>query len=144
MIKICIQFIVMFIFILLLSIVYINHEYHNNIDIDLRRGVYPIVVNNNIKSLGVCYYFQTIDSKIPVAIMFNKKLIQEFGINLDMVLLHEIGHCTYSQDHAPIAYRKDGCLKYIMSPFFNSFTGSDYCFQKHKEEYIQQLKDNLF
>jgi len=104
-----------------------------NISID-----YNVEVENDLHGsyFGICEYvwFPTFT---VLQIKMNLELIKERGASPLLVLLHEIGHCSFMYGHQPIKYLDDNCTDLIMS------TGGKWlkC-EMYLNEYIKQLKIN--
>jgi len=140
--------VILFVIFFLICVITINNQMNKDL-ISVIKNInqpqtYLITTNNKIDSLGRCSIYTRSGQIIPLHIQINRKQLLDTKISLKMVMLHEIGHCSFKQDHAPLMFRVDGCLKYIMSPYVNKNSASDYCYSKYKDEYLKQLQDNLF
>jgi hypothetical protein len=102
---------------------------------------YDVKINNSLNkkgAWGMCYYWTFPTYHNPyIEIDYNS--INKGGGSVLLVLLHEIGHCTYQYDHQPIEYMEENtnCVKYIMSQGGKSPECEEYL-----PIYIKQLTDN--
>lgn len=81
---------------------------------------YPIIFNfDDLGINGRCYHIK----KVPMFITINSRnwgfLSKHKRI---MLILHEIGHCTYNLEHNDAVF-DNGCAKSLM----NSYMPSDFC-----------------
>ena len=102
---------------------------------------YPVVIDNSIHSYGRCEYYISIDYFLPVRVLVNKELIEKNNVSLKLVILHEVGHCTFQlgdvYDHTPRLI--DGCTSYIMYGRASTKTHREECWEKHKKLYLRQM-----
>ena len=62
------------------------------------------------------------------------------GTNVEMVLLHEVGHCTYGLGHTDTELLPDGCKGHIMDTLKPYEASSDMCWETHKDRYLEQVQ----